>query len=117
MDNRISDKDLEFVSGGVNNSEEAISGAIGWLQEAVATCAQLQSLSINYEPRISGLIQRLQSCNGDSHVIRDVVNELSRIIGELNNIIANIAAHLPDAERLIYGNVHYSLTKAINQLS
>ena len=118
MDNRIDDKDLEFVNGGVNSSEEAISGAIGLLQEAVILCEQSrQFMRFLYEPRISGLIQRLQSCNGDSDVIRDVVNELSRISGELNNIIADITAHLPDAERRICGDVCSLLLEAINLLS
>ena len=114
MDNRISDKDLEFVSGGVNNSEEAISGAIGWLQAAVEYCAQSQILSFLYEPRISGLIQRLQSCNGDYIAIRDVRDELSHIKSALDCDINHLS---DDAEKRIYGDVHSFLTKAINQLS
>ena len=114
MDNRISDKDLEFVNGGVNNSEEAISGAIGWLQRAVEQCARSESLSIVYEPRISGLIQRLQSCNGDSDVIIDVVEELSCIKIELDHD----SDHLPDgAEQRTYKAVYACLIRAENQLS
>ena len=114
MDNRISDKDLEYVNGGVNSSEEAIIGAIGWLQRAVEECARLDFLSILYEPQISGLIQRLQSCNGDSDVIRDVVNELSCIKADIirdRNLLSDYAG------QLICGDVHSFLTKAINQLS
>ena len=114
MDNRISDKDLEFVNGGVNSSEEAISGAIGWLQRAVEQCARSQSLSSDYEPRISGLIQRLQSCNGDYIAVRDVVDELSHIKSALDCDINHLS---DDAEQRIYGFVSSFLTKAINQLS
>ena len=114
MDNRISDKDLEFVNGGVNNSEEAISGAIGWLQRAVEQCARSQSLSSDYEPRISGLIPRLQSCNGDYIVIRDVVDELSCIKIELDRD----SDHLPDgAEQRTYKAVYACLIRAENQLA
>ena len=114
MDNRISDKDLEFVNGGVNNSEEAISGAIDSLRKAVATCAQLQVLSTFFEPKISGCIQRLQSCNGDYIAIRDVRDELSHIKSALDCDINHLS---DDAEQRIYGDVHSFLTKAINQLS
>ena len=114
MDNRISDKDLEFVNGGFNNSEEAISGAIGWLQRAVEECARLEFLSIDYEPQISGLIQRLQSCNGDFAVINEVVDELSHIRGVINDCRNDL---LDYAERRICGNVCSFLTRAINQLA
>ena len=114
MDNRISDKDLEFVNGGVNNSEEAISGAIGSLQRAVEECARSEFLSIDYEPQISGLIQRLQSCNGDFEVISEVVNELSQIRDIINDCRNGLS---DDAERRKYANVNHFLTKAINQLS
>ena len=114
MDNRISDKDLEFVNGGVNNSEEAISGAIGWLQMAVEECARLDFLSIHYEPQISGLIQSLQSCNGNEAVIRDVVDELSRIRGLISHDRGDLSDH---EEKLIYGNVNHFLLDAKNLLS
>ena len=115
MDNRIDDKDLEFVNGGVNSSEEAISGAIGLLQEAVILCEQSrQFMRFLYEPRISGLIQRLQSCNGDSDVIIDVVEELSCIKIELDHD----SDHLPDgAEQRTYKAVYACLIRAENQLS
>ena len=114
MDNRIDDKDLEFVNGGVNSSEEAISGAIGLLQRAVEQCARLEFLSIFYEPQISGLIQRLQSCNGDDIVIHDVVVELSRIKTDLNHDSNNFSY---DEEQLICRDVKTFLDEAINLLS
>ena len=115
MDNRISDKDLEFVNGGVNNSEEAISRAIGLLQEAVTLCAQSPLLSDFYEPQISGLIQRLQSCNGDYGVINEVVIELSCIKTDLNLDINNLS--YDEAQRIICKNVKSFLLKAIDLLS
>ena len=114
MDNRISDKDLEFVNGGINSSEEAIIGAIEWLQAAVEHCAQLPILRTFYEPRISGLIQRLQSCNGDLEVINEVVHELSHIKSDLDCDINHLS---DDAEQQIYGFVNSILTKAKNLLS
>ena len=114
MDNKINGKDLEFVNGGINRSEEAISGAIGSLQKAVATCAQLQVLSTFFEPKISGCIQRLQSCNGNFEVIGKVISELSSI----RVYIIDLRDELPFyEERLICGNVNFSLTTAINLLS
>ena len=114
MDNKINGKDLEFVNGGINRSEEAISGAIDSLRKAVATCAQLQVLSTFFEPKISGCIQRLQSCNGNFEVIGKVISELSSI----RVYIIDLRDELPFyEERLICGNVNLSLTTAINLLS
>lgn len=55
MDNKISDKDLKSVTGGIAVSEEAISGAITCLQKADALLAQTP-ISTLYGPRITDVI-------------------------------------------------------------
>ena len=114
MDNRISDKDLEFVNGGVNSSEEAIIGAIHQLEAAVTLCAQSQILINEFKSQISGLAQRLQSCNGNEAVIEDVTRELSDIKTTLNS---RREALKDSALRDLFGKVYLCLRNAINKLA
>ena len=109
MDNRINDKDLAFVTGGLG--EDHITEAKRYLEFAANSCTD--EIPSDIQKRIASCIRQLETCNDDFTKL-GIESWINVTIGMLENFKSTVV--LSDELLALIDNIKYQLSLARNEL-